>query len=497
MILQRLCDETMRLEAIIQVIQSLTVQGERSADIQGVAYDSRRVREGYLFVALPGRRRRGLDFVDEAVRRGAVAVVSDEPVRPLPGVTRIRVEDTRRALAEISCAFHGHPSSRLEVYGVTGTNGKTTASYMIRDILRAAGREPGLLGTVAYEIGARSIPANRTTPEAADLQGMLEQMLDAGCRSVAMEVSSHALDQKRVWGIDFDVGVFTNLTRDHLDYHGTMEAYFAAKSLLFRGLGQMSKHAAAVINLDDAWGQQLANTGGGWSECLTYGAHPGATLRAEGVEVSAGGSRFRVHSPWGGAEVRLGVLGRFNVSNALAAMAACAARGIEPAFSAGVLSRFRPAPGRLEPVPNPRGLRVFVDYAHTDDALANVLATLRELGPRRLIVVFGCGGDRDRAKRPLMGAVAAERADVTVLTSDNPRGENPAAIVEDIAAGFRGGRRMERIVDREQAIARALEEAAPEDIVLVAGKGHENYQEFAHTVIPFDDREVVRRLLGA
>jgi UDP-N-acetylmuramoyl-L-alanyl-D-glutamate--2,6-diaminopimelate ligase len=257
----------------------------------------------------------------------------------------------------------------------------------------------------------------------------------------------------------------------------------------------MQKRATAVLNLDDPWGQQLANTGGGWSECVTYGLHPAAAVRAERLALGPEGSTFHCATPWGGFDVRLRVLGRFNVSNALAALAAALARGIAPARCAEVLARFRAAPGRLEAVPCERGFRVFVDYAHTDDALANVLATLRELAPRRLIAVFGCGGDRDRSKRPLMGAAAAAGADWTVLTSDNPRNEDPAAIVEEIAAGFGAVRRFEKIVDREQAIARALEHARPGDIVLVAGKGHENYQEFSRTVIPFDDREVVRRLL--
>ncbi len=496
MLLARLCDETMRIESILQVIQSLTVKGTRQTDIRGLACDSRQVKPGYLFIALHGQRADGEDFIDDALARGAVAVVSPHREALRPDITWIHVEDARRAAAEIACAFYDHPSAKLEMIGVTGTNGKTTTTFMLRDLLRAAGRAPGMVGTVQYEMGPRVIPANRTTPEAVDLQSMLDQMVQAGCRSAVMEVSSHALDQKRVWGIDFDVAVFTNLTRDHLDYHVTLENYFAAKALLFRGLGTMEKHAAAVINLDDDWGQHLAQMGGLWQETVTYGLHPGALVRAENLELGPSGSRFRLRSPWGDTDVRLSLMGRYNVSNALAALAAGGTRGLAPEFMAQTLAGFASAPGRLEPIPNQRGLRVYVDYAHTDDALANVLSTLREVTARRLIVVFGCGGDRDRAKRPLMGAVAAELADYAIITSDNPRSEAPSAIIEEVAAGLGPSSRYEKIADREQAIARAFELAREGDVVLIAGKGHENYQEFARTVIPFDDREVARRLLN-
>lgn len=495
MILGLLCEETMRIESLIQVIQPLSVRGEVEADVKGLAYDSRYVKPGCLFVALKGRHQDGARFIQEAVERGAVAVVSETPGWARKDVAHVQVEDARRALAEIACAFYEHPSSRLETFGVTGTNGKTTTTYMIRDMLKAAGRSPGLIGTVSYEIGARSIPANRTTPEAPDLQNMLDQMTRAGCRSAVMEVSSHALDQRRVWGIDFDVGVFTNLTQDHLDYHETMEQYFTAKMRLFRGLGQMQKAAVAVINLDDPWGQQLANVCS-WAECLTYGVHPGASVRAEDLSVGAEGSAFRLVTPWGEAPVRLTTLGRFNVSNALAAAAACGARGVPLETIVRALATFVAAPGRLETIPNDRGIQVFVDYAHTDDALFNVLTTLREITAGRLILLFGCGGDRDATKRPKMGAVAARLADCTILTNDNPRTEDPKKIIEDIRQGFQGHEAAaEAVEDREEAIARALSIAQPGDTVLIAGKGHENYQEFQHTVVPFDDREVARRLL--
>lgn len=489
-----LFEEAMKIEDLLQVVQSHAVRGGRQADITGIACDSRRVKPGSLFVAVPGTHEDGARYIEDALRRGAVAVMSQAPVAVPSGVAWIGVEDPRRALAEISCAFYGHPASQLQVAGITGTNGKTTTAFMLRDLLRAAGRTPGMIGTVQYEIGDRCIPANRTTPESVDVQHMLEQMLRSGCRSAVLEVSSHALDQKRVWGIDFDVGVFTNLSRDHLDYHETMERYFAAKALLFRGLGQMAKPACAVINLDDPWGQQLAGMGGA-CPVWTYGMHAAAAVVAEEIELGPHGSSFRARTPWGAADIRLRLMGRYNVHNALAALTAGGAMGLTLDTMIPALEAFMSAPGRMEPVPNDRGLHVFVDYAHTADALANACATLREISPRRLIVMFGCGGNRDRGKRPLMAAAAAAEADLTIVTNDNPRSEDPAAIAAAIVAGFPAGTRYEIVLDREEAIARALTVAQPGDTVLLAGKGHENYQEFARTVSPFDDREIARRHL--
>jgi len=495
-ILNQLCYETMRLESLTKIIQPITVTGADDLDIKGISYDSRQVRPGHLFVCLHGRQHDGTDFIDEVIEKGAVAVVSESADWSREGVSHVHVEDARRALAEIACAFYGEPSSRLDVIGITGTNGKTTAAFMAKAILKVAGREPGLLGTVRYEIGERLIPAGRTTPEAPELQAMLDQMVKAGCRSAVMEVSSHALDQKRVWGIDFDVGVFTNLTQDHLDYHGNMEDYFAAKTRLFRGLGQMEKAAVAAINIDDPWGMRLATINGFRTEALCFGTHPRAAVRAEDVEVNARGSSFQLRSPWGDTRVQLRLLGRFNVSNALAAMAACGALGIKPALMAEVLGELQSVPGRMEVIPNRRGLHVFVDYAHTDDALKNVLSTVREIVGGRIILVFGCGGNRDRTKRALMGAVAERLADHSIVTSDNPRNEDPADIANDVVEGFAERDSFQIILDREEAIARALTIAEEGDVVLVAGKGHENYQEFHNTVVPFDDREVVRGLLS-
>lgn len=495
MILGQLCSETMRLEYITRMVQPLTVKGPQNCEIEGIAYDSRQVRPGWLFVALHGHKQDGTDYIADAVSRGAVAVLSDSDCWSGRNVAMIVVHDTRQAMAEVASAFYEEPSRHLQMIGITGTNGKTTTSFLARDILRAADRSPGLIGTIRYEIGQRVIPAGRTTPESPDIQGMLDRMLKAGCRSAVMEVTSHGLDQKRVWGVDFDVGVFTNLTQDHLDYHHTMERYFAAKTLLFRALGQMEKRAHAVINIDDPWGMQLANTNGFTARLITYGTHPSAMVMAEDVQVSAVGSTFRVVTPWGAAPVRLNLPGAFNVSNALAAAASCGVLGVDVHLIADVLGRAETVPGRMERIPSDRGFNVYVDYAHTPDALTNALTTLRALTKGRLIVVFGCGGNRDRGKRPIMGAAAARLADHAVVTSDNPRGEDPAAIIGEITAGMPAGSAFDTEVDREKAIFKALTMAGAGDTVLLAGKGHENYQEFENTVVPFDDREVVRRLL--
>lgn len=488
------CD-TLRVEDLQRLLQPVAVKGPLHGEIAGVTHDSRQVRPGFLFVALRGERYAGNDFAGDAARRGAVAIVSEDNNWTRRDIPHLRVADARLALADIACAFYGEPSRRLILAGITGTNGKTTTAFMLRNLLQAAGRKPGLIGTVRYEIGDRLIPASRTTPEAPDIQAMLDQMAQAGCQSCVMEVSSHGLAQQRVQGVDFDVGVFTNLTQDHLDFHRTMEEYFTAKTRLFSGLGRAHKAAHAVLNLDDPWGRRLAAGEDLRARVLTYGTQPGAAVRAEQIEVGADGSRFQLQSPWGSCKVRLRMLGRFNVSNALAAVAAGGALAVPLPTMAESLAAMEAVPGRLEPVANRRGLALFVDYAHTEDALRNVLQTLREITRGRLLVVFGCGGDRDRGKRPRMGAAAEELADYAVLTSDNPRRENPADILAGIAAGFRQAGRHEIVPDREKAIARALELAAAGDTLVVAGKGHETYQEFADTVVPFDDREVLQRKL--
>ncbi|MDO9543523.1 MAG: UDP-N-acetylmuramoyl-L-alanyl-D-glutamate--2,6-diaminopimelate ligase, partial [Kiritimatiellia bacterium] len=354
----------------------------------------------------------------------------------------------------------------------------------------------GMIGTVEYIIGKRVIPATRTTPESIDLQQMLDQMVAADCRSAVMEVSSHALVQKRVMGIDFDAAAFTNLTHDHLDYHKTMEKYFQAKTLLFKNLGQGAKKPVALINIDDPFGQQLARLPEIKADVITYGLHEQAVVRASNLQLTRQGSAFDVATPWGGAKVSLCLLGRYNVGNALAAFGICGAQGMEPKLIADVLQQMTFVPGRLEEIQIAAEFQVFVDYAHTEDALRNVLTALREISTGRLIVVFGCGGNRDMSKRPRLGSVAEQLADFAIVTSDNPRREEPGFIIGQILNGFKTREKVEVIPDRFEAIARALLIAGKGDVVLIAGKGHENYQEFTNTIIPFDDRQVVRECLG-
>jgi UDP-N-acetylmuramoyl-L-alanyl-D-glutamate--2,6-diaminopimelate ligase len=485
----------MKLEVLIRDIQPLGVAGPRDREISGVVCDSRHVRPGYLFVAVPGAKQNGSVFVEDAVERGATAIVSETDSRLRKDVSFLRVTDARQALARLACLIHGEPTNQLQMLGVTGTNGKTTTAYMIKNILTAEGRNPGLIGTVEYLIGARAIPASRTTPDAPTLQDMFAQMVAAGCRSAVMEVSSHALLQRRTAGIDFDVGIFTNLTRDHLDYHQTMENYFEAKTLLFRGLGMGKKRATAVLNIDDPWGQRLSQLPGLKADVLTYGLNPKAVVYAENLELGPNGSMFRVKSPWGEIQVTTRLMGRFNVHNALASFAACGALGANVETMGAVLASMTSVPGRLEEIKTGKGFQIFVDYAHTDDALGHVLKTLREIARGRLIVVFGCGGNRDRTKRPVMGKVAAELADYSILTSDNPRNEDPRRIIAEIQEGFKGHSNFEVLEDRTEAIQKAIARAGKGDVVLIAGKGHENFQEFANRSIPFDDRQVVRRFL--
>ena len=481
----------------------IRLSAELDRDVTGIVCDSRQVKPGTLFVAVPGGKLDGSAFIGDAVSRGAVGVVRQNEgagsragaVRAEQGVPTIRVADVREALGRLAAAFHGHPSKTLQMVGITGTNGKTTTTYIVRDILRAAGREPGVISTIEYEVAARSIPAVRTTPDAPALQSLLAQMVAAGRGSAVMEVSSHALVQKRTIGTVYDVAVFTNLTRDHLDYHSTMESYFEAKTMLFRALGRDGKDAVAAVNIGDPWGVKLAVMDGIKAAMVTYGAPADAMVRAENVRLTRKGSEFRLHTPWGVADTGTALLGRFNIENVLAAVAACGGLGIDLATMTGVLPGISAVRGRMEEVRIPAGPKVFVDYAHTDDALEHVLSTLREITPGKIILVFGCGGDRDRTKRPAMGAVAARLADCSIVTSDNPRSEDPAAIIDEICDGCRsagaGIDGLEVIEDRAQAIERAMAVAGPDDTVLIAGKGHESFQEFANTTVPFDDRRVV------
>ncbi len=488
----------MKLTEIIQSVHPLAVEGSLDRDITGITCDSRRVMPGNLFIAVRGVHTDGHRFVEMAIDRGAAAVVLEEDSGLSPRATRIRVRDARQTMALAADCFYRHPSQSLKVVGVTGTNGKTTTAFMIKQILETAGVRTGLLGTVQYEIGTRIIPAARTTPESVDLQQMFSQMIRSGCGGVAMEVSSHALAQHRVAGVDFDAAVFTNLTQDHLDYHKTMDEYFEAKAKLFAMLGTGRKAGRAVVNADSEYGQRLVARLGGKNAVVTYGVLSDAAVQASDIRVSADGTYFVVRTPAGTRPISLPLIGRYNVSNALAAIGTGLALGLDLGTIEQALAQMPPVRGRLEPVPTKHGFYVFVDYAHTEDALRNVLGTVSELTKGRLIVVFGCGGDRDKGKRAPMGRAAADLSDLALLTSDNPRTEDPAEILRQVEAGFPAAARNKCLViaDRREAIERALDLAKPGDTVLIAGKGHETYQEFADTVVPFSDRQVVEDYLN-
>ncbi len=464
-------------------------------EVSSLCYDSRRATAGSLFFALPGQKSNGAEFISQAVANGAVAAVASAPA-PDAGYTVVQVPDARAAMADIAAAFQAHPDRSLKCAGITGTNGKTTTAFLLRHILDSSSLPCGLIGTVKYIVGGEEIPAPRTTPESVDLQEMLAAMRDRGCRAAAMEVSSHALVQHRVRGIEFDAAVFTNLTQDHLDFHGSMEKYFEAKVLLFEALAsQTHKKGRAIINVDDRSGRLLVDKFAKRTRVLTFGRGVGADFRASAVRFDAAGTTFQLDARKKSFLVRTPLIGLFNIYNTVGALAAAAACGVELRSAIAALAHAPQVPGRLERVAAKRNFQIYVDYAHTDDALRNVLRTLRELNPARIITVFGCGGNRDRAKRPLMAAAAEEFSDWSILTSDNPRGEDPEDILRDMEAGMRGTRH-EKITDREAAIRKAIQLAQAGDIVLIAGKGHENYQEFADRKIPFDDAAVASNAIA-
>ncbi len=467
-----------------------------SAGVTGIAYDSRRVTRGDVFVALKGRHADGTAFARQAAERGAAAIVSAPPVLSDLGIPWIAVSDARLALALLSSAFFGRPSAEMQVVGITGTNGKTTVAHLVAAIFDAAGVRCGMLGTVGYRVGRDTRPATHTTPEAPDLQALLREMVDSGCGACAMEVSSHALSLRRVDAMTFAAGVFTNLTRDHLDFHGDMEAYFQSKRRLF----EMLPDAPSLINIDDPRGAALTEMG---ARPVTFAIDRPADITPGPLSFSLDGLTFDVRTPRGTVHIRSALVGRPNVYNSLAAVGAATALGLSfDVIERGVRS-LEGVPGRFEIVSGSAdGLTVVVDYAHTDDALRNLLETARLLARGRLITVFGCGGDRDRTKRPLMGAVAGRLSDVIIITSDNPRGEDPARIIEEIQRGITSDTRRPdgqpplAIVDRREAIGRAIAVARPGDLVLIAGKGHETHQVIGDRVIDFDDVAVARDALG-
>jgi UDP-N-acetylmuramoyl-L-alanyl-D-glutamate--2,6-diaminopimelate ligase len=461
-----------------------------------VQYDSRKVGPGDLFVAIRGLASDGHGHVTDARERGASAAVVETAVLS-EGLPQIRVADSRRALALLAAIETGHPSRELTMVGVTGTNGKTTTAHLIRAALAARGDRVGVLGTVGNSFEGEETPAPHTTPEAPDLLRTLRRWRDRGATAVSMEVSSHALALDRTYGVAFDAGVFTNLTQDHLDFHGTLDAYRGAKARLFRSesRGDSTKTFTGVLNLDDPAGIWIRERCDG--PTLGFGTSREADVAAEDVRLGRTGTRLRIRSPHGQQSVALRLRGAFNVMNALAAFAAGIALGIPPQAIAAGLETVRSVPGRLEPVDQGQPFQVLVDYAHTPDALTRALDAVRAMEPRRVLCLFGCGGDRDRGKRPLMGAAAVRGADLVFLTSDNPRSEDPESILAAVLAGTGGASHVRSIVDRAEAIRAAVDACEEGDALLIAGKGHETYQILGSRTIDFDDRLVARAALEA
>jgi UDP-N-acetylmuramoyl-L-alanyl-D-glutamate--2,6-diaminopimelate ligase len=489
----------MTFQELLQGAEILAQSGNPS--VRGLEYDSRRVKPGDAFVAMRGESSDGNQFIDRAVAAGAIAIVTDSATeKPRADVAWAQVPSGRRALARLSANFYHRPAEKIAITGITGTNGKSTTTFLVEAILAAAGRKSALVGTIEYHVAGKILPAPHTTPEALELNRMLAQALGHGATEAVMEASSHALAQQRVYGIPFDVAVFTNLTRDHLDYHHTMDEYFASKKILFEGCGTEPPRAA-VMNTDDEYGQKLLQVSKKRSsQVLTYGLTRG-DLRAERMEITSRGTRFDLVMPDDKLSLFSPLIGRVNVYNVLAAVGACYARDCSHEAIVKGIEALTRVPGRFERVDCKQPFTVVVDYAHTDDALRNLTTLAREFvqpAKGRVITVFGCGGDRDRAKRPMMGEAAGRGSDFVVLTSDNPRSEDPLAVINDAMVGLqRSGAKYKVEPDRRKAIALAISEADAADIVLVAGKGHEKVQVTRDGSLPFDDMEVCREALRA
>jgi UDP-N-acetylmuramoyl-L-alanyl-D-glutamate--2,6-diaminopimelate ligase len=473
----------MKWSQLLSSIPGAPLEVPADPDITGLAYDSRRVQPGDLFFALPGMHTDGARYLSDALAAGATAVIAGHnPNIPVP---YYQTADVRATMGLIAAEFFGHPSSAMRVAGITGTNGKTTTTFLLRHLMHASRKMCGLIGTILYDLGNTETPASRTTPESIDLQGFFANMVKAGCSTCAMEVSSHALVQKRTSGTRFRTAVFTNLTQDHLDYHGSMEEYFEAKALLFEATAA-SGDGRGVINSDDRFGTRLIERYQKKMSLATFGLGVRSDFRASNIHIHPRGTEFRLEARGKEYLVRTPLIGNFNVLNTLAAIATAASLGAGIRDSVQAMANAPQIPGRLQRVAVQKNYQVFVDYAHTDDALANVLKTLRELRPSRLICVFGCGGDRDRAKRPKMGSVAGSLSDLAIVTTDNPRSEDPDQIIQEILAGMNGSNPTV-IPDRAEAIQSAIGFAREGDVILIAGKGHENYQEIQQERHPFDD----------
>lgn len=488
-----------KLKALAALVAGAVITGDPDTILTDLVQDSKEVRRGAMFVAMEGARVDGHTFIPAAAKKGAAAILTEREIAPPPGMAVLRVPSLAAALPVLVPFFWDYPGRALRLIGITGTNGKTTTSYLIRAILRAAGKKTGLIGTIQTLIEDEKIPTHNTTPNVVDLQRLLARMVEEGMEYAVMEVSSHALDQNRVAGCAFDTAVFTNLTQDHLDYHGTMENYRAAKGKLFQSLAEGEKPGkTAVVNIDDPAGAfMLASSK---VDHLTYAVSAeGADLRAVEVRLHARGVDFAVQGSFGRLKLHLKITGLFNVYNVLGAVGAALAENIALSAIEKALTAFSGVPGRFELVDCGQPFAVVVDYAHTPDGLENILRTARQITPHHIITVFGCGGDRDKTKRPIMGRIAAAMSSAVIVTSDNPRSEDPAGIVDEVMAGVRekiGVKAVESILDRRQAIFAAVAMAQPGDTVVIAGKGHEDYQILKDGTIHFDDREVAREALG-
>jgi len=482
----------MKLKKLLSQLKYVRLENANDSEIKGISCDSNTVGPGYLFVAIKGRSHDGHDFIKDAIEKGAKAVVTQKDLSIDSQVTKILVKDSQVALASCASSFFSNPQEKLKLIGITGTNGKTTVSYLIEKILASSGLNSGVVGTVNYRVANKYYPAPNTTPQSDTLQAFLQEIVLNQAKYAIIEVSSHALDQRRVQGLDFSYAVFTNLSPEHLDYHGNLEDYFSCKSSLFKGL---SPGALAVINADDVYGKKLI--GLTKSDVLTFGIDSPAEIQAKNLKLNAKESHFTVVAPEGELDIKSPLIGRHNVYNMLAAIAVAVAEKIDHTSISASLAEFNVVPGRLECVDCGQDFLVFVDYAHTEDALENALTALRKVSEKsRIIVVFGCGGDRDKLKRPVMGRVATEGADLAIISSDNPRSEEPEKIISDITGGIDKQKDNYQVIpDRAKAISKALSFAKRGDIVLIAGKGHEATQIFAKETIHFNDREQIEKIL--
>jgi UDP-N-acetylmuramoyl-L-alanyl-D-glutamate--2,6-diaminopimelate ligase len=484
--------DLMKLKELIKNISIVDIIGEVDVNVEGIAYDSRKVKKNYIFVCVVGMKTDGHTYMDQSIKSGANVVVVQKDIEPIKGVTIIKVADSRKTLAKVSANFFQNPTESMDVIGVTGTNGKTTITHLIKNILGKSGVPAGLIGTISHQILDKEYKANNTTPESLELQKMFKEMKEVKVNACAMEVSSHSLVLDRVEGINFKIGVFTNLTRDHLDFHESIENYKNAKAKLF-----YQTTLANIINIDDPYGDEIAQEVKPLqTKLITYGIKGKADIYAEDISISPKGANFTLVTPKFKGNIKISTPGMFSVYNALAAMAVCYALGFEYEQIKKGIESIEGVPGRFESIQNEKNHTVIVDYSHTPDALENALNTIKEFVEGKIITVFGCGGDRDKVKRPMMGEIAGKLSDLCIITSDNPRSEEPNEIIKAIEVGIKKTNcKYKMIVDRKEAIKEAIKNSNEKDIILIAGKGHETYQILKDQMIDFDDRKIAQEIL--